>query len=504
VKQLNTGVAGLDVVLHGGLDPGAVVVVAGAPGTGKTILAHQVCFAAGTAEHKSVYYTTVSEPHAKLVRHLEPFTFFDAGSLGSRVEHIHLGDLLRPGRPDGLKLMVAEIRQKTLADEPAVVVIDSAKMLSDFAGQRELRCALYDLSASFAESGAVLLLVGEYTPQELGTGVEFALADGIIQLEYQVREPVDRRSLRIAKMRGGRHVSGRHTFQIGPDGIAVFPRIETLVPPTVTSLSGPLSSGIPGLAKLMPNGMRRGDATLVTGPSGVGKTILAAGWLARGLEEGERCLFVTFPDTAGRLIDMGDAFGWNLAAAHASGQLVISYVSMGDLELDVLADAVRRNLAEHRVGRVAIDSLAELVLADREWDRFPAFMRSLVGLLRAAGTSLLATSETTGNGITAQSPQSAQSLEGLMFLFDNVIDLRYIEQQSTLGRAVNVVKMRNSPHKMTMNSLTITDKGLVVGDKLEGVSGRLGWSALRAQEPPYPPAPTASPSPSVPAPARRS
>jgi circadian clock protein KaiC len=367
-------------------------------------------------------------------------------------------------------------------------------MLSDFASERELRGAFYDLSASFAETDAVLLLVGEYTPQELGSGIEFSLADGIIQLEYQVREPVDRRSLRVVKMRGGSHVPGRHTFQIGPAGIQVFPRIETLAPAAVTSLSGSMHSGIPGLDKLMPNGMRRGDATLIMGPSGVGKTTLGMGWLARGLKEGERCLFVTFQDTADHLIDMGAAFGWDLAAAQASGQLVISYVSMGDLDLDVLANAVRSNLTEHLVGRVAIDSLAELVLADREWDRFPAYMRSLVGLVRAAGVSLLATSETTGSGITVQ------SLEGLMFLFDNVIDLRYIEQQSTLGRALNVVKMRNGPHKMTLNSAAITDKGLVVGDKLEGVSGRLGWSALRAQDPSYP----ASPSATVPAPARRS
>jgi hypothetical protein len=104
-----TGVAGLDVVLNGGLEQGAVVVLAGAPGTGKTILAQQMCFAAGTAAHKCVYYTTVSEPHTKLVRHLEPFNFFDTVALGSRVEHIHLGDFLRPGRPDGLQPMVAEI-----------------------------------------------------------------------------------------------------------------------------------------------------------------------------------------------------------------------------------------------------------------------------------------------------------------------------------------------------------------------------------------------------------
>jgi len=138
VKRINTGVDGLDVVLDGGLESGALVVVAGAPGTGKTILAQQVCFAAATAEHKSIYYTTVSEPHTKLVRHLEPFTFFDARSLGSRVEYIHLGDFLRPGHPDGLGPMVSEIERKTLAEEPAVVVIDSAKMLRDFADEREL------------------------------------------------------------------------------------------------------------------------------------------------------------------------------------------------------------------------------------------------------------------------------------------------------------------------------------------------------------------------------
>ena len=492
MKRINTGVDGLDMVLDGGLESGALVVVAGAPGTGKTILAQQVCFAAATAEHKSIYYTTVSEPHTKLVRHLEPFTFFDAGALGPRVEYIHLGDFLRPARPDGLQPMVSEIVRKTLDDEPAVVVIDSAKMLSEFADERELRSALYDLTASFAESGAVLLLVGEYTPEEMASGIEFALADGIIQLEYHVREPVDRRSLRVVKMRGGRHVPGRHTFQIGPGGIRIFPRIETLIPARVTPLSGPMRTGISGLDDLMPRGMRRGDATLVMGPSGVGKTTLGMGWLAQGLEEGERCLFVTFQDTADHLIGMGAAFGWDLAAYRASGHLVISYVSMGDLDLDVLANAVRENLAEHRVSRVAIDSLAELVLADREWDRFPAYMRSLVGLVRAAGVSLMASSETTGSGITAQ------SLEGLMFLFDNVIDLRYIEEESALGRALNVVKMRNSRHEMTLNRVTITDRGLVVGEKLEGVTGRLGWSALRAQTPPRPR------SPSDPEPARRS
>jgi circadian clock protein KaiC len=473
-----TGVPGLDLILGGGFEPGAVVVVAGAPGTGKTILAQQVCFTVGTSGHKGVYYTTVSEPDTKLVRHLEPFSFFDSGSLGSRVEHIHLGDFLRPAH-GGLEPLVSEIVRKTLEEEPSVVVVDSAKMLRDFADERELRRALYDLTGRFAETRTVLLLLGEYSAEELGSGVEFSLADGIIQLEYEAREPVDRRTLRVVKMRGGSNVPGRHTFQINPDGVRVFPRIETLVPAGVAPVAGRISSGIRGLERLMPGGMRQGDASLVMGPSGVGKTTLALRWITQGLEDGETCLFVTFQDTAEHLTEMGAAFGWDLGAAQAAGRLIISYVAMGDLDLDVLANAVQMNLDERPISRIAIDSLAELVLADREWDRFPAYMRSLVGLVRAAGVSFLATSETAGGAITSQ------SLEGLMFLFDNVFDLRYIEEASGLGRALNIVKMRNRPHAMTLNQVTITDAGLIVGDRLEGVTGRLGWSALRTQDPHY-------------------
>ena len=62
-----TGISGLDLVLNGGLDAGSVVVLAGAPGTGKTILAQQICFARATAERKWVYSTTLSEPHGKIV-----------------------------------------------------------------------------------------------------------------------------------------------------------------------------------------------------------------------------------------------------------------------------------------------------------------------------------------------------------------------------------------------------------------------------------------------------
>ena len=473
LNRTTTGIRGLDLLLGGGLAPGAVVIVAGAPGTGKTILAQQMCFANATPERRCVYYTTVSESHSKLVRHLEEFSFFDPAALGTRVEYIHLGDFLRPAPAAGLEPLVSEIVRKTLDEEPSVVVVDSAKMLRDFAGESELRGALYDLASRLTQTDTVLILVGEYTAAELRSDIEFSLADCILQLEFEAREPVDRRWVRVMKMRGGRHLSGKHTFRIGPDGIAVFPRVETLDAREVAVVSGRIPSGIPGLDELMGGGMRRGETSLITGPSGVGKTICSLRWLSTGAEQGERCMYVTFQDTAEQLLGVAGAFGWDLRSAEAAGTVAIFHVQMGDLDLDAMASAVRAEIDERPVRRIVIDSLSELAFAAREVHRFPAYLRSLLGIVRASGCSLLITSETGTQGLPAS------TLDGLLFLFDNIIDLRYIEEGSQVGRAAYVAKMRSSHHKMTLNALTITDDGIRIGSELESVTGRLGWSALR-------------------------
>lgn len=474
MKRLATGVPGLDVVLGGGLEPGSVTVLAGAPGAGKTILAQQMCFANATTERRAIYYTTLSEPHSKLVRHLEPFSFFDPDTLGPRVEYLHLGDLVRDDHAGRMEPLVDEVVRKTMDEQPALVVIDSAKALRDFTGERDLRMAFYDLTSRFAHTDAALLLLGEYTPAEMAAGVEFSLADTIIHLAYEAREPNDRRWLRVVKMRGTHHLEGKHTFRIGPTGFEIFPRIETLDPGVAAEVTGRISSGVPGLDDLMGGGIGAGEATVVLGPSGVGKTISGLRFVAEGIAAGNRCLYVTFQDTADQLVKMAAGFGWDLRAACADGRLAVHHVPLGELDLDILTSRIRDELASDTVHRVVIDSLAEMVFACRESERFPAYARSLTGLIRAAGATLLITSETTTFG------PSREPVGGVTFLFHNVILLRYIEMNSATGRALNIVKMRNSDHSKGVYSFTIDAGGMVVGEVMEGVTGVLGWTALRA------------------------
>src|SRR6202521_4316701 len=287
MARLQTGIADLDLILGGGLEPGSLVIVAGAPGTGKTILAQQICFANATPEHKALYYTTLSEPHSKLVRHLKPFEFFTPAALGRSVGFIHLGELVQDAGTEGLEPLVSEVVRKSFETKPAVVVIDSAKAVRDFVSDHELRTALYGLASRVAHTDALLLLVGEYTMDEIEGGVEFSLADGIIQLAYEPHEPLDRRWLRVVKLRGGDHLVGKHSFRIREKGFEVFPRLETLVPNGTVDADGRVASGVPRLDELMGGGMSAGQATVVLGPSGAGKTILGLRFAAEGLAAGE-------------------------------------------------------------------------------------------------------------------------------------------------------------------------------------------------------------------------
>ncbi len=71
---------------------------------------------------------------------------------------------------------------------------------------------------------------------------------------------------------------------------------------------------------------------------------------------------------------------------------------------------------------------------------------------------------------------------GRSFIFNNVFCLRYVEIESELRRGLNVLKMRQSEHEKGLHEFTIDANGLAFGERIEGLSGMLGWSALRGNE----------------------
>ena len=261
-----------------------------------------------------------------------------------------------------------EIVRKCIEEDPAVIVVDGAKALRDFSGGgRSMRSAVHQLAARFAHTETTLLFVGEYSSDEIEPGPEFSLADGIVELVYESHQPMDRRWLRVRKLRGSNHLSGQHALRISEAGISVYPRAETLDGhlQAAAEPDGRISTGVAGLDEMSHGGLPRGGSTLVLGPSGCGKTALGLRFVMQGLEDGERCLYVTFQENPNQLIAKAASFGWDLRPHLESEQLTIYHVPEGSLDLDIMASVVRTELSKAPLHRMVIDSLAEMVVAAR-------------------------------------------------------------------------------------------------------------------------------------------
>lgn len=158
----------------------------GGPGAGKTILAQQIMFnrIKEDQDSKALYLSTLSEPLPTVIRHMQKFDFFDEEIFADRVIYRDLGDSIKKGDFDGL---IHEIRQMIEEVRPSMLVIDSFKAVNDIANSIGLfRQFCFDLTVMLSTMRVTTLLVGEYARDAMVDLTEFAVADGIIQLEHGV------------------------------------------------------------------------------------------------------------------------------------------------------------------------------------------------------------------------------------------------------------------------------------------------------------------------------
>src|SRR4029434_2556065 len=160
LERLRTGSTALDAILGGGIPAGSVTIVAGEPGSGKTVFTLQTLFHHAREGKKCLYFATLSEPALKVIRYMQLFSFFDARLIEERVVFADLGSTLRR---DGVEKALAHMIQRVESEEPYLVAIDSFKAIHDLLPNHgQGRMFVYDLAVAMAAWGATTLLVGEY------------------------------------------------------------------------------------------------------------------------------------------------------------------------------------------------------------------------------------------------------------------------------------------------------------------------------------------------------
>src|SRR5215211_8134582 len=156
-----TGIPGLDAVLGSGILQRGVVYLAGLPGTGKTILTQQLLFAAGGRGQTALYFSGMTEPHDRLVEHVQPFAFFDPAQLGHNVQLFNLTSSLQEGPDAAVDTVVQTVRQT----DAHLIVIDGFHGLRGLVGG-DTRAAqfIYRLGGQLGLLGALLIVAAESNP----------------------------------------------------------------------------------------------------------------------------------------------------------------------------------------------------------------------------------------------------------------------------------------------------------------------------------------------------
>src|SRR6202453_2264971 len=122
IRKLPTGVPGLDEILGGGLPEYSFNIIAGAPGGGKTTLAHQLVFANAIPDRPALYFTVLGEPALKMLRYQQQFKFFDTAKLNTAVRFVNLSEVVLE---KDLEAVLAEIVREVEAAHPGFVMVDS-------------------------------------------------------------------------------------------------------------------------------------------------------------------------------------------------------------------------------------------------------------------------------------------------------------------------------------------------------------------------------------------
>ncbi len=461
IRQLLTGVRGLDEILGGGLPEFSFNLIAGAPGCGKTTLAHQIIFANATRQKPALYFTVLGEPALKMLRYQQQYSFFDSAKLGKAVRFINLSDVVLEKDLGGV---LEEIIKEVEASSPSIVVVDSFRTVVrralGSAGESNLQGFIQRLALFLTSWQATTFLIGEYTPDELRDNPIFTVCDGLLWLTQNTLRSSVTRKLQIMKLRGQGSVPGLHTIRITGDGLQAFSRTQGLTAakdrPTKRKR---LSTGIPELDEMMNGGVLEGDSMLVAGPSGTGKSALATQFLAEGLRNGEAGIAAIFEERPKGYTARASTFGLDLNTPQKNGLLEMLYLRPLDLSVDEtmqeILDAVKRINAK----RLVIDSLVgfEMALAPDFRDDFRESLYRMIAALTGAGVTILTTVEIEDNFTSL-----AFSHYTISFLTDDIVRLRYVEIDGQLRKVMVVIKMRGGNHSKDIREYVVSDKGVVV------------------------------------------
>lgn len=467
--RVATGVPGLDEILGGGLTRDRIYLVEGTPGSGKTTLALQFLLK-GRELNESGLYITLSETEAELraaaashgwsLDGIDLFELVSEEGLDPDSEQtvLHPSDVELGETTRGVMAQVEKTR-------PMRVVFDSLSEMRLLA-QNPLRHRrqILALKHFFSTRRCTVLLLDDQTSED-GDLQLHSIAHGVVSLERAAQEyGSQRRRMEVVKMRGIKYRGGFHDFELDTGGIRVFERLVAAHHAAVFETEV-VSTGAPRLDELMGGGLSRGTNTLISGPSGVGKTTTAVRCTLSALDRGEKVAYYLFDEGLPTLLARSKAMGMELQPYLETGQLVIRAIDPAELSPGEFAFHVRDAVERIGVGTVVIDSLNAYMQAMPGQKFLLLQMHELLTYLNQQGVvTLLILAQ---HGFIGE----VRSDIDLSYLSDSILLFRFFEAAGAVRTAISAVKSRTTAHEKSIREIRLTSQGIEIGEALTDFQG---------------------------------
>jgi circadian clock protein KaiC len=223
--RVPTGIVGLDELIEGGFPSGSLILLAGSPGSGKTIASAHFIYHGAKHLNESSIYVSFAERRQFFLDAMRRFGL-DFETLEGKGKFKFL-DMIAT-REEGMASSLNIILKEAMAIDAKRLVIDSfSAMAQAFKRKIDARVILQTLDKMLRQIGCTTLLVVEIPTgsKTIGFGFEEFVADGIILFEtINEKEGIRKRAV-ILKMRGTNHNQNYSNIVISNKGISLTPYV---------------------------------------------------------------------------------------------------------------------------------------------------------------------------------------------------------------------------------------------------------------------------------------
>lgn len=459
-----TYIAGMDVVLGGGVPSGRCTLVAGGPGSGKTVMGMEFV-ARGAAEGEPGVFLSFEQTVAQLRRDFSTFAtgvpdLVDDGAMLLRHIEVDAKTFEETGEYglDALMIRIGSALDEVGAKRLAMDTLDTL-----FAHLREthsLRAEIRRLFEWLHDRGVTAVVTAEAGDGTFTQyGLEAYVSDCVILLDQRVHDGLSTRRARVLKYRGAGHSDDEHPFLIDGAGMSLIPIVTTHL--DHEAFDEQMSTGLADLDDLIEGGgYFRGSSVLVTGTAGTGKSSLAVSWVAAACARGERALYLAFEESQSQILRNMNSIGMDLSRWLEEGLLHVRARRPAQHGLEAHLLQIERLLDEIRPRAVAVDPFTNLISVGSE-AATAAMLTRLVDMLKERDITGVYTSLIPEAGSVGAHGSSVSSV------MDTWIALSSVYQKGERKRSLHILKSRGMQHSHGLHLFTMTPDGLEVGETLD-------------------------------------